>query len=209
MSDLKQRHDEVVRELARSYEARGFTVQVEADIGKGRKADLLAKRGAETVLIEVKVASSSPADRALPTYAELAQRNGWRFVIAVADAKNVDEIEIPTAEVVHTKVAEAKALPPGSDAAVLTAWAVLESAARLALVRSGRRVGRSTTPKALVQELATLGRLTMAEERDLLSFVATRNRLAHGFWDAAPAHTAVSAVLALSERLLSDETAES
>jgi len=208
VSTLKQRHDEVVRDLARSYEARGFTVQVEADIGEGRRADLLAKREGETVLVEVRVASSSPTDRALPTYAELAQQNGWRFIIAVADAKNVDEIEIPTAEVVRTKIAEAKALPLGSDAAVLIAWAVLESAARLALVRSGRRVGRSTTPKGLVQELATLGRLTMAEERDLLSFVATRNRVAHGFWDTAPAHAAVSTVLALSERLLSGEAAE-
>ena len=84
---------------------------------------------------------------------------------------------------------------------------MLESAARLALVRSGRRVRRSTTPRGLVQELATLGRLSMGEERDLLAFVTTRNRLAHGFWDAAPAETGVSTVLALSERLLSEEAA--
>lgn len=208
MTDLRQRYDEAVRGLARSYEAKGFTVQVEADVGEGHKADLLAKRGHETVLVEVKVASSSAADHTLPMSAELAQRNGWRFVLAVADARNVDEIEIPAAEVVHQKIAEAKALPPGSDAAVLIAWAVLESAARLSLIRSGRRVGRSTTPRGWIQELATLGRISIAEERDLLAFVEIRNRLAHGFWNAAPVDTAVSAVLTLSERLLSDKATE-
>jgi Holliday junction resolvase len=207
VSDLKERYEEVIRELAGSYEARGYAVQVNAKVGPPSaklKADLLAKRGGETVLVEVKLATSGAPSDALRQYAELARQEGWRFVIAIADSKNVETVEIPSVDEVRAKIVEAKKIKPKSDAASLMAWAVLEAAARFALARSGHRVVRSKPPTALVQELAGLGRLSTKEERELLAFAAKRNRLAHGFWDATVAPIEVGRVLALAERLLTD-----
>lgn len=208
MNDLERRHDEVVEELARSYGANGYTVETNVDVGEGGgrlEVDLLARRADETVLLEVRLRTPYTSETRLRDFAELAHRKGWRFVIALADSKNVEEVELPSAEAVRAKLAEASGLDPRSDAATLVAWAVLEAAARVVLARSTERILRGKSPASLVQELASLGRLTREEERELLDFAARRNRLAHGFWMAGEGGADVRQVLAVAERLLAED----
>jgi hypothetical protein len=208
MSALQERYENVVRDIAASYRAKGYAVRARAkvptDDGRQLEVDLLAERGAETVLVEVRLTNFAGSQHALRDYADLAHRKGWRFVIAVADSKNVEEVEVPAPQAVRARITEARKLDLQSDAALLMAWAVLEAAARLALAKAGHRVVRSKAPTALVQELASLGRITPQEERDLMAFAAKRNRLAHGFWEATTAPIGSGQVLAVAERLLED-----
>ena len=211
-ADLQQRREEAVAVLARRYRSEGFTVEVQPEIalddGTRLRPDLIAKRGGETILL---VAKSSPSiagsDAPLRRFAEIAQQRGWRFVVAIVDARDIEEIEVPAAGAVAEKLAEARALDPRSTAAPLLAWAVLESAARHALVRCGQRATRAMSPQALVQQLASLGLVSPDEEQHLQAFGSVRNRLAHGRWSpTGSAEPDVQRVLAVAERLIDPDS---
>jgi hypothetical protein len=205
---LDARHDEVVAELARKYEAAGYSVENRPridDAGATLEADLVARRGSETVLIEVKLATNAAPSPQLAAFAELARRKGWRFVIAIADARSVEEVPLETPESVRAMVAEARRIESQPAAAALLAWSVLEAAARRAATSAGLRVVRATTPTGLIQHLAGAGLVTIEEERRLSELGAIRNQLAHGSWEAARGKFDVEEVLAIAERLLAEE----
>jgi hypothetical protein len=210
VTGLKERYDDVLQQLADEYEGKGYEVKVHARIatvaGAPLDADLLATRGDETVLLQVKLATAASATPAIRQYAEVAQQKGWRFIIAVADSKGVEEVDVPTMNTVREKIAETRAIEAKSTAAPLLAWSVLEAAARFALARAGTRVVRAKSPSALVQELASLGLVTSKEERQLQAFARTRNRLAHGSWDAPHEPNDVEFALVLAERLIAEDS---
>jgi hypothetical protein len=101
-------------------------------------------------------------------------------------------------------IEETRRIDPHSAGAALLAWSVLEAAARRAATASGARVVRSTSPAALIQQLAGAGLVTTAEERRLQELGAVRNRRAHGAWEAARGEFDVEAVLSVAERLLAE-----
>ncbi len=206
----KQRHDEVLQELAARYQAKGYSIEVEPLIqlktGAMARPDLVARRGAETVLVEVRMASPAGPTPALRELAELAQLNGWRFVVAVADSRDVEEIEIPSAAEIQAKLSEVRTLGE-STASSLLAWAVLEAAARYALARLGRRPPRTATSSSLIQQLASLGLVDVDEESRLHEFANVRNRLAHGFWSQSDPQPKTNTVLRVAEKLLATQAA--
>lgn len=206
MMDIKQRHDAVVRQLIERYRAMGYTVQEEPQIvesaGGKLVPDFLATRGGETVLVEVKLSRPTSSSTTLRRLADVAHKNNWRFVIAVVDEKDFQEVEVGSEADARRKLAEARALDPSSSSAPLLAWAVLESATRLALVNSGSRILKSATPLALIQQLGALGLVSNDEENALRSFALVRNRIAHGFWATTLAEDQVPLVLDIAERLL-------
>jgi hypothetical protein len=206
MMDIKQRHDAVVRQLIERYRAMGYTVQEEPQIvesaGGKLVPDFLATRGGETVLVEVKLSRPTSSSTTLRRLADVAHKNNWRFVIAVVDEKDFQEVEVGSEADARRKLAEARALDPSSSSAPLLAWAVLESATRLALVNSGSRILKSATPLALIQQLGALGLVSNDEENALRSFALARNRIAHGFWATTLAEDRVPLVLDIAERLL-------
>lgn len=202
---LEARRDEVLTQVAAEYQAKGYIVERDQhleDGGEVYEVDLLARSGDDVVLIEL--TGTGATQSALRRFAELAERKSWRFVILVVDAKNHEEVEVPSPEAIRAKLTEARAITPSSTAAPLLAWSVLEAAARLALARSGRKVVRSRTPTALVQDLAALGLVSRNEEQLLNRFAKARNGLAHGFWDTSPADADVSTTLDLAQRLVDD-----
>lgn len=206
--DLHERHDAVVQQLAAQYEARGYAIEMGTrlvdDDGTSIQADLIARRGADTILVEAKHVGFRASSIALRRYAELAHRRGWRFVIAVFDIRGVEEVEVASPEVIRTKLDEARAMPPTSTAAPLMAWSVLEAAGRLALARHEMKLVRLRTPVALIQDLAAVGLIDASEEHRLHLFSKTRNRLAHGFWDVPHDPGEVEAVLKVADRLVDE-----
>ena len=60
MEDIAILERERTNEVARNYEDKGYEVQrdVELDFVPGFRADLLARKGGETLVVEVKTATS-------------------------------------------------------------------------------------------------------------------------------------------------------
>jgi len=210
MSDIRQRHDAIVEELARKYQGLGYQVLREPaegiDIGgKSYRPDLIAKRGPETIVAEVKVVSR-PEDNA--RWSQVADainaRPGWRFVLVLGAKERFEEYEIPAIKQIREYANEARRLLEISPAAaMLLAWASFEASARLALFRSGYPRERSA-PSSLVSAAAQMGLLSPEEEAQLQRLVARRNRIAHGEFSAHVDSDDIRQLVTLSLRLLQD-----
>lgn len=202
MSAVETRRAEALTELKRRYEALGYDVQLDAPIpGSDKKADALAKKSGDTVLLEVRVASSADERGSLVPVSELAAAAGWRFVIALADARGVQEVEGWTPKDIEARFVEAASLPSVSTAKSMLAWSILEAAGRVALGATGTVVGASP-PRAILQQLATRGLISLDEERQLGAALEFRNRAAHGL--KLPEAANFELVLSVARRLLSD-----
>ena len=202
MNAHEARHDEVLQGYAKRYESEGYAVQLPAGPDDG--VDMIARRGGETIFVQVKVTGAKLPSPTLARLAESARRSHSRFVIVVADGTDIEEIELLGRDALAEQVAEARALDPRSSAASLVAYAVLEAAARSAVARCGAQVIRPTAPRALFQQLASLGLISLAEEKSLADFMGRRNKLAHGQPTVRPSPSELADVLAIAERLANE-----
>ncbi len=207
MKAIEEREREAIQQLVARYRALGYTVEQDPVVDTGLRADLVARRGDETVLIDTKlIGAQNTVD--VRRLAEVAQLRGWKFVLAVVDSRDVEEVELKSSQEIVDKLREARLLGNTSTAFPLLAWSVFEAAARNALARNNERFKRVMHPRALVQQLAALGMLDSAEERELMSLADRRSRIAHGFW---PANGSLEGagdferVLSIAERLMTDD----
>ena len=200
----QEKHQQVVEEIARQYSAKGYTLEREPVLrsshGEDLHADLIARHGNDTVLLEVRLTTPEQTAPALARLADYAQEKGWRFVIAVADARDIEEVQVPARSEILLKAAEARRLGPSSTAFGLLAWSVLEAAARFALARMGSTI-RVSPPRTLVQQLAAHGLVTPAEEQELSALIEVRNRLAHGVWPTREPLPDFERALGIAEQL--------
>ena len=169
-------------------------------------ADLLAKRGSQTVLVEVRIVTSSRSEPILKELSEIAHQNGWKFVIVIADGTTIEEVDVPSPADIRAKLHEANAVArDSSTSASLLAWSAFEAAARLFLTRSARRLTRPTPPRTLIQQLAALGALDVEEEQALNKFADQRNRFAHGLWSSVDSPVDIRLVVQIAERLVASD----
>jgi REase_AHJR-like len=203
---VQERHDAVVRTLAERYRQEGYTVLLDqlvtARSGQGVRADLLATRDSYTVLVEVRMVTSARTEPVLKQLSEVAQEKGWKFVIVIANEASIEEIEIPTADDIRRVLREVEVVAKDSStSAVLLAWSAFEAAARLYFTKSGQRLTRPSSPRALIQQLAARGAVDVDEERALSRFADQRNHLAHGVWSMErPVN--VAQIVQIAERLI-------
>ncbi len=87
----KEQHDTKLLDLARQYEARGYTVRVEPareavpfDLG-GYRPDLLAEKGDEHLLVELKTGGPLPISYLQQIVETVRQHSGWRFILERVD----------------------------------------------------------------------------------------------------------------------------
>lgn len=202
MSGTTDRERQVVDDLARRYQSEGYSVEREVLVGE-HPADLVATRGNETVLVEVRLSSPASEGAPLEALAAVAQEKGWRFVIAIVGPRDIEEVEVPSVSSVMEKIREAETLQSAPTAFALLAWSVLEAAARIALARSGTTM-RIATPRGLLQQLASRGLITTGEEREIAKLAEVRNRAAHGDWQSRGPQPDFRTLLDLAQRLLSE-----
>ena len=171
------------------YEADGYTVSVEAQllIPGGFRADAVARRDDETVVIEVCSADLSDRDRdRLGRLAQVvATQAGWRVDIITY------EPEVPPPdphrEDAVRRVEEARQVADVSaDAAVLLTWSAIEGA--LLLLSQQRDLGsvRSVQPRTLIHKLTIDGVLSDNQAVELGDFAKMRNHIAHGLRSYQP-----------------------
>lgn len=199
---------EQLESLAERYRARGYTVEV-ATLIDGLPVDLVARKGSETVLVELK--NRRPSEDGSPpleSLAQLASSRGWRFIIAIPGRDGAEEIEAPTEHDVRRLISEARSLGNHHpNASLLVAWSAFEAAGRFALASGNQVPTRSSaSPTAVVQTLTSLGYLDRDEEQKLIRASASRNRAAHGFSTVVDVAD-VSLLASIAERLLERQRA--
>lgn len=109
-------HDAAVEQVAQNYRNEGYAVEREAQLGLGQaRADLLARRGAESVVIEVKVVGDGQVS-GLGRISEAARSMGAGFRLVLVNPQRVVGIKLHDARAVvldGLRAGSGASAPPG------------------------------------------------------------------------------------------------
>jgi REase_AHJR-like len=191
VTSFSERESRRVQELAREYERRGFKVEIEPS----RKSlpeffgayipDLIAHRGNEHIVIEVKSRATLSSSKQLAAVAEkLKEHTGWRLELVVTNPTISKEEDRPSLDSNSAKrrLAEAKELLSDGrlDAAILLGWSAAEATLRLKARIEGVPL-KDAQPRYLVKLLFSTGLLNKRDFQALDRIFVARSHIAHGF----------------------------
>jgi hypothetical protein len=172
------------------YEAEGYRFLVKpsrSDVPRfleGFEPNAIALKGDGGVVIEVKssgTAARSPIVEFLAR--EVPKHEGWRFELVLADREGIEPTLSlqPTKGEILSRLDEVESLIKrgNQQAALLYAWALLEAAVRLTLLRN--QEDRRFLPRTVVEAIASNGYLTVDEENRLAEVAKLRTWIVHGF----------------------------
>lgn len=166
------------------YEDQGFTVTVEERLPApldGFIADAVARRGTETVIIEI--SSSDMSDATRSRFSRLGEivtaHKGWRIDLITFEPQGPPP-PLDGGDVVR-RIEEARRVADLSpDAAVMLTGSAVEGALRKLDLRRERPQRRLSSSHRLIRELAIDGLLSDAQAERLDRFARLRNETAHG-----------------------------
>lgn len=204
-----------LRKVAKQYQDDGYDVVIRPQgdavppFAAGYELDLIARRGAERVVVEVKPHRTDlEKDTVLVRLAELTNSQpGWRFDLVVLEPETLldrlrHEAREPTREQIEERLNQAEQMTGAGfvPAAVMTAWAGLEAAMR----RVTKTVGRNgdITPGHLLGTLYANGFVSKDEFVKLRETFTVRNRVARGFVPAEVDPALVLSAIAAARKLL-------
>lgn len=182
-----------LEQVAEQYRTDGYAVTVSPSpevlppFLSGFSVDLLATRGSERVIVEVKRTRIDLSRD--PSVLELGRRvnaeSGWRFDLVILepttefDEALYDATE-PTPDQVLSMLDTADELIEKGylPSACITAWAGLEAAMRK--VQPASEANERITPRELLQSLYADGTLTREQYDELRKSSKLRNQVAHG-----------------------------
>ncbi len=207
-------------EVAKGLEASGYQVivaprdeQLPAFLKRFRPS-LIATRGDQGVVVEVKTRQTLPESQDLPGLAEVVRgQPGWRLDLLITDPKDkpvaglgdrLDQSDI------RSRIGEAKELLSNGShvAAMLLAWSAAEGAMRLLAQRADIRIEKDD-PGFVVRKLAMHGFVDDAEYRVLRPAIDVRNALVYGYSSPRLDARLVSDLVAVADRLMHPPAAHS
>lgn len=204
-------------ELAEEYRRKGYevvfhpTLEDLPDFLKNYRPDMIARRGEEAVVIEVKSRSSLQSDSTqyLRNLAQaIEKRPGWRFELVMANPEEV--IYSPKAEgslqkhEIESRLQVARQLTiQHPESAILYAWSLVEATLRLVAEKEGLNLQRSDS-LYLVKQLALEGVISKAEYQLLMNGLSLCNAIAHGFKTTQLTQDSVYELIHITEQLLKD-----
>jgi len=205
--------------IADDYRSKGFDVLVEptgSDLPPflgDHHPDLIARRGDERLVIEVK---PSPSDSPPNQVRELAERikrePGWRLVlIAGSPAEELmpgERLSLLSDTEVEQNLRQVSLLLASGqrEEAILLAWASIEGQLRSQAKREEIPLPRPDTP-TLLRQLVSLGLVDRDQHRLLSSAYRTRSAVAHGFKPDGDIDSMVRSLLDLSVKLRTEPAA--
>lgn len=171
--------------IAEGYKSRGYSVELEAAPDPSTpslRVDLIARKGAEVRLVEVRTAREAPSSRErLTTISELRRAHPeWQYDLVPIGSGRHGPVTFLEEEEIARRCRQAEQIMVESpDLALLAAWSAFESVAR--------RAAASMDPAApviasleLLQVLAYHGLVTPTEADSLRAMSRRRNEVAHG-----------------------------
>ena len=190
VSDATDTEYLLTRKTAEEYRSQGYEVLFEAplDFLPGFRADLLARKGDEVRVIEVKSRSSLAAH---PRIGELARlidsKPGWSFeLVLVSEPEKLDSPEGARSfenERILQRIEEAeKSLQAGlPEAAFLLAWSASEAVIRGLLAARGVSSTSITSPGYVLDQGVFHGVISRDDYDALTRLRKYRNAIVHGF----------------------------
>lgn len=182
----------VAQQVAEEYRGKGYDVVLEPgpdqlpSVLAQYRPDIVARKGDETIVIEVKSRHSLRRPPQVEALAKAVRElPGWRLELIVARpdvAFPLPELTEPWGEEqVSDALDEAGQLLRTNHpaAALLLAWAATEAALRLLAAKEGMIIERAEA-NALLNHLTTGGVLTRQRFKALRNALEVRNAVAHG-----------------------------
>jgi uncharacterized protein YutE (UPF0331/DUF86 family) len=214
-SSAHEAYQHKLQEIAAEYRAQGYDVRIEPgpeDVPAfltGFRPDLIARGPHDSVVVEVKVGTTTAASEHFRELAEMIrQQPGWRFSLVVIDPRSDDVA--PSAQPLLDRQAIADRLERANelrragikDAAFFLFWVSIEALLRQLATREGLPLERIPS-SALLKELFSLGILSRDDLEMAQRAFAVRNALVHGF-EATELDQTTEAVARLAQQLLAE-----
>ena len=180
----------LVLKTAEEYRRKGYEVTIEEhlDFPPGFVADLVARKGDDTRVVEVKSRASLAANPRIGEVARILEtKPGWSFdLILVGEPEKLESPAGAKAydrEGIAARIQEAEELLrlAHPDAAFLAAWAACEAAVRLLVSEEGITSDSITTPSYVLEQATYLGLISREEYSNLTELQKHRNAIIHGF----------------------------
>jgi hypothetical protein len=189
-------HRQKIEELRLQYEREGYLVETEPqgqdlpfDLGTYRP-DLVARKanGIGGLIVEVRTSSGRTSVERFQGIAQtVREHEGWRFlIVSVEDlSAATKEYPLPSWNELDAKVAQASQLLDSGmrDAAALFLWSIFEGAMRKLAIATATPVERLPASR-MMNQLYTLGYISVSELQAAKNFLQIRNQVAHGFQSA-------------------------
>lgn len=175
---------------AEKYRSKGYDVsrEVSLDFFPGFKVDLVARKGDEAKVIEVKSRSTLVRNKKVKELARLLDaKPGWSFELIVVGEPETqdspDNAQSFEGEAVLQRLQQAqRVLEAGfGEAAFLLAWSALEAAMRVIIKDEGVSIERITTSGYVLDQAVIQGVISRDEYRSLSGMMKYRNAIVHGF----------------------------
>jgi uncharacterized protein YutE (UPF0331/DUF86 family) len=191
MSESQLWESSILRNLRQVFEARGLKFYVNpprevvpAFLGDF-EPDAMAIGPDGGTIIEVKHRRSPVSEQQLAAIARrVSGQKGWEFraIYLNPPTDEMPAIAKPTPEQLQARFGEIEALTNAGHptAALVTAWAVLESLARLASANSEARTQKGLSPIQAIQTLAEEGYIESEAADRLREMTKLRNAVVHG-----------------------------
>jgi REase_AHJR-like len=214
-SSAHEAYQRKLQEIASEYRAQGYDVRIEPgpkDVPAfltGFRPDLIARGPHDSVVVEVKVGTTTAASERFRELAQMIrQQPGWRFSLVVIDPRS-DEVA-PSVQPLLNRQAIADRLERANelrragikDAAFLLFWVSIEALLRQLATREGLPLERIPS-SALLKELFSLGILSREDLEVAQRAFAVRSALVHGF-EATGLDQTTDAVARLAQQLLAE-----
>lgn len=201
----------LARQTAEEYRRQGYEVSTDCELEflPGVRADVIARKGDEVKVIEVKSRSSLAAAQQFTQLVESVEaKPGWGFELVLAPeperlvgshaARLLDE------EGIMRRAGDAQqALNAGyTEAAFILAWSSCEAALRHLIKLQGVVDERITAASYAIEQAVHLGVVSLDTYTRLSDFEKQRNTLVHGFSQAGVNDETVVTLIELVAELL-------
>lgn len=207
--------EKTLAQVAKQYEDEGYSVQVRPSgdvlppFASDYSVDLIASRGNENVIVEVK--RNQRAVQADPRLRQLAEKvnaqPNWRFDLVVVDAQNsverfLEGASEPSLTQIEKMLDRAQSISHGGDiqSAYLAAWAAFEAAMRQA-TNDGEWYG-PIAPRERMAALFSNGIVSREEFDTLKRAYAVRTQIVHGLIPANIDRIALDQVIGVARKIL-------
>ena len=208
---LEKRQTDVV---AKEYLMQGYEVsrEVVLDFFPKLPVDLLAKKGEDIKVIEVKTRTSLARNPAITELGNLLYtKPGWTYVLHLVGEPELlyspeNACPFDTTDI-DRRIEDAERLVELGflDAAFLLAWSASESAVRILIAKEGISTIKRITSSAYTLGTAVVdGALTREDYNYLLSLMRHRNAVIHGFKGDNFDESLTLRLIETTQRLLSE-----
>lgn len=209
---INREREELVK-LAKEYRSQGYEVVFHPNSEdmpsflKNYRPDMIARRGDEAVVVEVKSRSSLGSEYLSSLVKTIEQHQGWRLDLVLDNSEDIfpypskSEGSLQQQEIESRLPIAKQIVSQNLDSAVLYTWALAEATLRLLAEKDELSLKRSD-PLYLVTYLTHQGVISQSECRLLKNALSLRNTIAHGFKTSQLTANSVDELIEVTEKLL-------